>query len=46
MGKKSKQPWLEYVNLEKVHLGSGKRNLVPWGVYSPEYQLTLPRELI
>ncbi len=46
MAKKSKQPWLEYVNLEKVHLGSGKRNLVPGGVYSPEYQLTLPRELI
>ena len=46
MAKKSRQPWLEYVNLEKVYLGSGKRNLVPGGVYSPEYQLTLPRELI
>jgi hypothetical protein len=46
MAKKSKQPWLEYVHLEKVFLGSGKRNLFKGGVYSPEYQLTLPRALI
>ena len=46
MAKKSKQPWLEYLNLEQIDLGSGKRSLFPGGTYVPEYQITLPRELI
>jgi len=45
MAKKSKQPWLEYINLEPVDLGSGKRNLSPGGNYNAEFQLTLPKGL-
>lgn len=37
--------WLDYVNLENIDLGSGKRSLVENGVYIPKYQITVPQEL-
>lgn len=37
--------WLNYLKLDKVDLGSGKRAIVTDGVYVPKYQITVPKEL-
>ncbi len=37
--------WLNYLNLDKVDLGSGKRAILRDGVYVPKYEITVPREL-
>lgn len=37
--------WLNYLKLDKVDLGSGKRAIVSDGVYVPKYQITVPKEL-
>ena len=37
--------WFNYLDLNKVDLGSGKRSLVKSGVYVPKYQITVPPEL-
>lgn len=42
---KAGHDWLEYLKLDKVDLGSGKRAIVPNGVYVSKYQITVPREL-
>jgi hypothetical protein len=38
--------WLNYINLGKVDLGSGKRAIVKNGVYVSKYQITVPKELV
>ncbi|TBW57716.1 hypothetical protein EZI54_06695 [Marinobacter halodurans] len=45
MAAKAGHQWLDYLNLDKVDLGSGKRAIVPNGVYISAYQITVPREL-
>ncbi len=42
---KADHEWLNYLTLDKVNLGSGKRSLVSDGVYVSKYQITVPREL-
>jgi hypothetical protein len=42
---KAGHDWLNYLNLEKIDLGSGKRSIVKDGVYVPRYQITIPKEL-
>lgn len=37
--------WFNYLKLDNVDLGSGKRALVSEGVYVPKYQITVPKEL-
>ncbi|PJB72881.1 MAG: hypothetical protein CO093_01975 [Alphaproteobacteria bacterium CG_4_9_14_3_um_filter_47_13] len=44
MAEKLKHPWLEFVDLSKVSLGSGKRSLVKNGVYIEKYKITVPKE--
>ena len=41
---KLEHPWLDFVDLSKVNLGSGKRSLVKDGVYIDKYQITVPKE--
>jgi hypothetical protein len=41
---KFKHPWLDFVDLSNVDLGSGKRSLVKNGVYIDKYKITVPRE--
>ena len=36
--------WLEFLDLTRVHLGSGKRSLVENGVYINKYKITVPGE--
>lgn len=42
---KAGHKWMDYLNLENVDLGSGKRSVVKNGVYVPKYQITVPKEL-
>jgi hypothetical protein len=42
LAEKQNQPWLKFLNLDKVDLGRGKRSLVKGGIYIPKYQLTVP----
>lgn len=42
---KAGHEWLNYLNMDKVDLGSGKRAIVSHGVYVPKYQITVPKEL-
>jgi hypothetical protein len=45
MADKARHDWLNYLDLGKIDLGSGKRSIVKDGVYVPRYQITIPREL-
>ncbi|MCH8479108.1 MAG: type IV toxin-antitoxin system AbiEi family antitoxin domain-containing protein [Wenzhouxiangella sp.] len=36
---------MHYLNLKNVDLGSGKRPIVPDGVYVAKYQITVPKTL-
>jgi hypothetical protein len=38
-------PWVKYLNLSRVSLGKGKRNLIKGGVFVKKYQITLPEKL-
>jgi len=42
---KADHEWLNYINLDKVDLGSGKRAIVSDGVYVSKYQITVPKAL-
>ena len=42
---KAGHEWLNFINLNKVNLGSGKRSIVSEGVYVSRYQITVPKEL-
>lgn len=37
--------WFNFLNLDNVDLGSGKRSIVDDGVYVSKYQITVPKEL-
>lgn len=43
MAEKAGHSWLEYLNLDKIDLGSGKRSIVDNGVYDRKYQITIPK---
>jgi len=45
MADKAEHEWLNFVNLDNVDLGSGKRSIVRGGVYVSKYQITVPKEL-
>lgn len=42
---KAGHDWLDYIDLDKVDLGSGKRAIVKDGVYISKYQITVPKAL-
>lgn len=44
LAEKMNHPWLEFVDLSKVSLGSGNRSLVKNGVYIEKYKITVPKE--
>ncbi len=44
LAEKCGHDWVEYIDLTKVDLGSGKRALVKSGVYIGKYQMTVPQE--
>jgi hypothetical protein len=46
MAEKQNQPWLKFLNLDKVDLGRGKRSLVSGGIYIPKYKITVPSSFV
>lgn len=42
---KAGHEWFNYIDLNKIDLGSGKRSIVSEGVYVSKYQITVPKEL-
>lgn len=42
MAEKKELPWLSKLNLSKVDLGKGKRQIVPQGRYDAKYLITVP----
>lgn len=45
MAEKAGHDWLNYLKLDKIDLGKGKRQIVSDGTYIPKYQITVPKEL-
>lgn len=45
MANKANHQWLQFVNLEKVDIGSGNRILVENGIYQAKYLISIPKEL-
>lgn len=45
MADKANHDWVQYLDLNKISLGSGKRAIVGNGVYVAKYQITVPTEL-
>jgi hypothetical protein len=45
MAEKAGHSWFNYLTLDTIDLGTGKRQLAPDGVYIPKYQITVPKEL-
>ncbi len=43
--KRHDPPWLRHVGLDKLDLGSGKRQVVPGGVMDPELGITVPGDM-
>ena len=45
MAKKAKHGWMNFLKPEKLDLGKGKRSVSKGGVFDPEFQIIIPREL-
>ncbi|WP_114418440.1 type IV toxin-antitoxin system AbiEi family antitoxin [Marinospirillum perlucidum] len=45
LAEKAGHAWVDYLQLDKVDLGSGKRVITAKGVYVSKYRITVPREL-
>lgn len=45
MAEKAGHQWYEYLDISKIDLGKGKRSISPGGVFNPNYQITIPKEL-
>jgi hypothetical protein len=46
MAEKAQHDWFNYINLEKINIGKGKRSLVKDGVYISKYRITIPKALV
>lgn len=45
MAEKAGHAWFSDLDLQKIDTGSGKREIVPNGVYDSKYQIVIPEEL-
>lgn len=45
LAEKAAHGWFQYLNLEKIDLGKGKRSIVKGGAYVEKYKITVPKEL-
>ncbi|HEY9168496.1 MAG TPA: type IV toxin-antitoxin system AbiEi family antitoxin [Lutibacter sp.] len=46
LAEKSGHSWFNYLKLERINLGAGKRKIVENGVYNAKYQITVPKSLM
>jgi hypothetical protein len=45
MAEKINHQWQQFLNLEKIDLGSGNRRIAEGGAFVSKYQITIPKEL-
>ena len=45
LAEKAGHKWFQYLKLDRIDIGSGKRSIVKGGVYIDRYQITVPQEL-
>jgi hypothetical protein len=45
MAEKAKHNWFDYLDIEKIDLGKGKRSIVKNGAFVEKYGITVPKEL-
>lgn len=45
MAEKAKHQWVEYLDMDKIDLGKGKRSVVKNGSFVRKYAITVPKEL-
>lgn len=45
MAEKAKHQWFQFLELNKIDIGSGDRMIVEKGVYNAKYKITIPKEL-
>jgi len=45
LAEKAGHNWFNYLKLEKIDTGSGKRSFIKQGIYVEKYQIIVPREL-
>ena len=45
MAEKAGHYWFEELDLEKINIGTSKIQLVPDGIYSSKYMITIPKAL-
>lgn len=45
MATKAGHQWMNFLNVQKVELGSGNRSIVKGGTYIPEFKISVSREL-
>jgi len=45
MADKAGHDWFDYLDMNKVNQGAGKRSIAENGVYDPKYKITVPKEL-
>lgn len=46
MAEKANHPWLQYLNTEKISLGSSRFMVTPTGKYIRKYNMTISKELV
>ncbi len=45
LAEKSEHEWVKFLNKEKIDLGKGKRSFAKKGLYIPQYQITVSKNL-
>lgn len=45
LAEKADHSWFQYLKLDRIDTGKGKRSIVKGGVYIDRYQITVPKEL-
>jgi len=45
LAEKSDHEWVKFLNKEKIDLGKGKRSFAKKGLYIPQYQITVSKDL-
>ena len=46
MAEKVDHAWFKHLDLSKIDIGAGKREIAGGGVYVPKYRITVPKELV
>ncbi len=46
MAEKLKHQWFNFLDVDKIDLGKGDRQITPGGVYNSKYKIILPKEIV